>query len=113
MNIIEYLNEWEARNEKCRSLKVEIKDDTVLAYLLLKRAILNEDQETLIRTTLADFTFDEMKTKIRAMCNQMHFSSGTEPHQESLGLPIKVEPSCSYGESNVLYSRNSCSQNRG
>ena len=35
-----YLHFW---NQKCQSLKVEIKDDNVLAYLLLKHANLNED----------------------------------------------------------------------
>ena len=114
MNIIEYLNEWEARNDKCKSLNVQITDDTVLAYLLLKSANLNESQQTLIRTTLSDYTLAEMNEKIRAMCNQMHSAEKTDRStgpSDLLGddntLPIKVEPVQYAESSHILYTRNS------
>ena len=70
-------------------------------------------QQALIRTILTDYTLAEMKTNVCAMCNQMHRSSGTEHHRESLCSSNQVEPVCSYGDSfNVIYSRNAYSQNK-
>ena len=93
MGIIDFLNEWTARHEACKALKVELTDDTVLAYLLLKSANLNENQQTLVRSNLKDYSLEEMETKIRALCNEISTSSSdlTATHDND-DVAIKVEP---------------------
>ena len=59
-SILDDINEFERRNNKIKSKKIEL-PDAVLAYRLLKSANISEQKQTLARATISKLTFENMK----------------------------------------------------
>ena len=66
MTITEYINEFEHLNQKLVTYKITL-PSAVLAYQLLKNENLPKDKRDLARATVAELTYDAMKTKIKAI----------------------------------------------
>ena len=64
MRILDYINEFERRNNKIKSKKIEL-PDAVLAYRLLKSANVSEQKQTLARATISKSTFEDMEKQLR------------------------------------------------
>ena len=85
MSVVDYINEFDRRYSKIKSMKMELPDG-VLAYRLLKSANLSEERQMLCRATIGQLTFENMKKQIKAIFNQVGSSSDSKH-------PVKVEPS--------------------
>ena len=88
MSILDYINEFERRNNKIKSKKIEL-PDAVLVYRLLKSANVSEEKQTLARATISKLTFEDMKQQLEAIFDQQ---AGSLNQQEYRDVPVKVEP---------------------
>ena len=79
----DYLNEFERRYNKIKSLNMELPTG-VLAYRLLKSANISADRQQLARATLSDLTYDKMKKQLKAIFDNSNGSLFDEN-------PVKVE----------------------
>ena len=116
MSILDYINEFETRNNKIKSKKIEL-PDAVLAYGLLKSANVSEQKQTLARATISKLTFEDMKKQLKAIFDQQ---AGSLNQQEYRDVPVKVEPTYhsqdvqnDSEEKRVLYSKSQPHNSRG
>ena len=63
MNINDFINHFEYRNNKIRNHKMDLPDG-VLAYRLLKSANLTVETQQLTQSTLSEITYDNMKKTV-------------------------------------------------
>ena len=86
-SIRDFLTEFEKRYNKTKSYGTIMSDD-LLAYRLIKSANLPSSQEQLIRATVTDLKFDQVRSKITKI-----FSDQSEvPSSDMENLNIKSEP---------------------
>ena len=72
MSTLDYINEFERRNNKIKSKKIEL-PDAVLAYRLLKSANVSEQKQTLARATISKLTFEDMKKQLNSFSTRCAF----------------------------------------
>ena len=86
-SIRDFLTEFDKRFHKTQSYKTTMSDD-LLAYRLLKAASLDSTHEKLIKATVSDLIYDEVRTKLIKI-----FSDDSSiPTNEFETLKIKEEP---------------------
>ena len=91
MTITEYINEFEHLNQKLVTYKITL-PLAVLAHQLLKNANLPKDKHDLARATVAELTYDAMKTKIKAIYD---YCAKSKPSSEETS-DIQVEAEYTY-----------------
>ena len=101
MSVSDFITEFEKRNNKIKAIKIELPDG-VLAYRLLKSANLSQYNENLIKATITELKYDEMKEQMKKI-----FSSAKES-PDFCEQNIKIESDTCYNEpcEEVLYGRN-------
>ena len=114
MSILGYINEFERRNNKIKSKKIEL-PDAVLAYRLLKSANVSEEKQTLARATISKLTFEDMKKQLKAIFDQQADSLNQQEYKD---VPVKIEPTYhsqdvqnDSEEKRVLYSKSQLHNN--
>ena len=106
MSVSDYLNEFERRLNKTKAIKMELSND-ILAYRLLKSANLPQSTEHLIKATIFDLEYGEMKTQMKKI-----FTKGSEK-TELLSQDIKVESDTCYNENEeIFYGRSSAGKKK-
>ena len=117
MSILDYINEFERRNNnKIKSKKIELLD-AVLEHRLLKSANVSEEKQTLARATISKLTFEVMKDQLEAIFDQQ---AGSLNQQEYRDIPVKIEPTYhsqdvqnDSEEKRVLYRKSQLHNSRG
>ena len=101
MNISDYIIKFESLYNKAKSHEMIIHDG-VLAYRLLKSANLKSEEIQLVKATVGDINYDNMKNKLK-----MVFTERKEVIPESFDN-IKVEKQCepSYYSDNTIANDN-------
>lgn len=89
--ILQYIEEFERKAEKLKSVQCVI-PDTVLAHTLVKNAGLSEEAKATIRATATDLTFDNVKESMLKVYSKT-FGTKSTSHDYS-DRPIKEE--CMY-----------------
>ena len=62
--ITKFINEFEAKYQRTKTFKIEMSEN-LLAFRLLKCANLTNNREELARATIEEWTYDEMKKKLK------------------------------------------------
>ena len=88
MTITEYINEFEHLNQKLVTYKITL-PSAVLAYQLLKNANLPKDKRDLARATVAELTYDAMKTKIKAIYD--YCAKSKDSSEETSDIQVEAE----------------------
>ena len=88
MTITEYINEFEHLNQKLVTYKITL-PSAVLAYQLLKNANLPTDKRDLARATVAELTYDAMKTKIKPIYDYCAKSKASS--EETSDIQVEAE----------------------
>ena len=95
-SIKDYLEEFQRRYNKVKSKGITYSDD-VLAFRLLK-ADLSPRDEQLVKATITDMKYDEIKTKLTKI-----YSEGPSEASTSTSISVKVEEPTFHSSSNVEY----------
>ena len=88
MTITEYINEFEHLNQKLVTYKITLRS-AALAYQLFKNANLPKDECDLARATVAELTYDAMKTKIKAIYDYCAKSKASS--EETSDIQVEAE----------------------
>ena len=88
ITITEYTNESEHLNQKLMTYKITL-PSAVLVYQLLKNAKLPKDKRDLARATVAEFTYDAMKTKIKAIYDHCVKSKASSEETSDIQVEAK------------------------
>ena len=88
MSILDYINEFDRRNTKIKSKKIDL-PDAVITYRLLKSAYVSEQKQTLARATISKLTFVDMKKHLKAIFDQQAGSSNQQDYRD---VPVRIEP---------------------
>ena len=86
LSIRDFMTEFDKRYFKIKSLSTTMSDD-LLAYRLLKAANLSSNHEQLVKATVTDLNYDEVKNKL----TKIFSDESTAPSPELQGLQIKQE----------------------
>ena len=97
MSIKNYKNEFERLLNKTKKYGSAMSPE-ILAYRLLKFINLEDTQETLIRTTVAELTYDETQLQLKKI-----FGEKDSELVKSSGTNIKMEANTSYEGAAVYY----------
>ena len=108
VDMIDFINEWERRYGKIKEKKMVLPDG-VLAYRLLKSANIDEIKQTMVRSSIASLSLEEVKKQLKAV-----YDNTIQSSSESSDLAIKLENTylCEDGsyykdeENNTLYTYN-------
>ena len=110
----DFINEWERRYGKIKEKAMELPDG-VLAYRLLKSANIDSIKQTMVRSSIAKLSLDEVKKQLKAVHDNTVQSSST-----ATDVAIKLENTyfCEDGhmnkdeEYNTLYTYSSRGRGR-
>ena len=112
LNMKDYINEFERLHNKIKEYDMALPDG-VLAYKLLKQAGLSETHEQLIRATITDLSYENMKLQLKKTFGDICTPAGQTDN-------IKVEPVMHLSHSkntkdtyNIPYSNTNRSGYRG
>ena len=99
MSISDFIIEFERLLSKTKSYGTTMSSD-ILAYRVLKSANISEQHEQLARATVADFTYEEMKDKLKKI-----FGDRSSSSSDFGSVAVKSEPVYE-AEHDVLYGQN-------
>ena len=115
VDMVDFINEWERRYGKIKERKMDLPDG-VLAYRLLKSANLDDIKQTMVRSSIAKLSLDEVKKQLKAV----HDSTIQSSSASTSDLAIKLENAylCEDGDHNeeensALYTYSSNYRGRG
>lgn len=112
MSITEFVNEFEKRYNKSKEHKFELSSST-RAFFLLNQANLSEDHKKLVKATISQLEYEEMKTKLRKVFGGESSSSSSVDETKikvediNLGEEEEFEEDVLYGGQNSYRQRGS------